>query len=238
VVILVVLCEPRRYPTRRVVSVAGERRRPGERHYLARSRARVPMTPHSRFFLVALLGAATWSSPVEASQRFPVVVQSSLGLAKAPPCTLCHQTDRGGENTTTQPFGRTVQRFGAVKKNDASLVHALEQANEEGTDSDGDCVPDIDELVATPPEDPNKRTRRGDAGLCALPEIPPIIKTGCIISSHGRTEFVTAVYCACLAVLVCRRGVTKIVRRKIHRRASRLNGRRTTVVPSSQGDWQ
>jgi hypothetical protein len=112
-----------------------------------------------------------------------------------------------------------MQDFGAVKKNDSALIRALERADAEGTDSDGDCIPDIDELVDTPPGDPNVRSKRGDAGVCAVPQRPPILKTGCTISSHDRTEFVTALSCACVVGLVCRRAGARIVRR-------RLNGRR------------
>lgn len=170
------------------------------------------MTWRSSSLVLVLLGVAMCATRAEASQHFPAVVQSTLGLKEAPPCTLCHQTDRGGENTTTQPFGRTMQRFGAVKKNDSSVVLALQRADEDGTDSDGDCVPDIDELVATPPGNPNGRAR--DAGVCGTPEIPPIIKTGCTVSSHCRNQFVTTVYSACLLVLVRRRARGKIVSRK------------------------
>jgi len=107
-----------------------------------------------------------------------------------------------------------MQEFGAVKKNDSALIRALQQVDAEGIDSDGDCIPDIDELVEKPPGDPNVRSKKGDAGVCAVPQRPPILKTGCTVSSHGRTEFVTALSCACVLVLVCRRTGTKIVRRR------------------------
>ena len=172
------------------------------------------MTIRRNISVFAFLAIVACATSAAASQHFPVVVQSSLGMETAPDCTLCHQTDRGGENTTTQPFGRTMQRFGAVKKNDDSVVHALQRANDELTDSDGDCIPDIDELVEKPPGDPNRRRTGGDAGVCAVPETPPVLKTGCTVSSHGRTEFVTLAYCVCSLVLVCRRARGKVVRRK------------------------
>ena len=172
------------------------------------------MTAWRRLSGPVFLAAALGTSGAAASSRFPAVIQASLGLDAEPPCTLCHQTDRGGENTTTQPFGRTMQEFGAVKKNDSALIRALQQVDAEGIDSDGDCIPDIDELVEKPPGDPNVRSKKGDAGVCAVPQRPPILKTGCTVSSHGRTEFVTALSCACVVVLVCRRAGAKIVRRR------------------------
>jgi hypothetical protein len=108
-----------------------------------------------------------------------------------------------------------VQRFGAVKKNDGSLITALQHADDEGTDSDGDCVPDIDELREKPPTDPDTRPAQGKK--CAVPALPPVLKTGCTVSSHTRTEFVTALYCVCLVVLVCRRTDARFVRRKLVR---------------------
>jgi len=172
------------------------------------------MTARRKLSVPVFLAIALYATGAAASSRFPAVVQSSLGMAEEPPCTLCHQTDRGGENTTTQPFGRTMQDFGAVKKNDSALIQAIQRANAEGTDSDGDCIPDIDELVEAPPSDPNVRSKKADAGVCAVPQRPPILKTGCTVSSHGRTEFVTALSCACVVVLVCRRAGAKIVRRR------------------------
>ena len=71
-----------------------------------------------------------------ASENFPNVVKGYLRLPKTPDCTLCHDSNKGGENTARKPFARTMQRFGAVKKNDDSLLAALRKADAEGTDSD------------------------------------------------------------------------------------------------------
>jgi len=98
--------------------------------------------------LFVLLGSATAfaAANAAASETFPGVIQAELGLKKAPDCTLCHQSNAGGENTATEPFGRTLQRFGVVKKNDQSLIEALQQIDYQDYDTDGDCVPDIVEL--------------------------------------------------------------------------------------------
>jgi hypothetical protein len=119
-----------------------------------------------------------------ASANFPSVVQAELGLRKAPDCVLCHQTDKGGENTTTQLFGRTMQRFGTTKKNNGSLVDALRKADALGTDSDGDCVPDTDELRAG--TNPNVVDGKDGGSKCAVETPPPTLETGCAIAAPRR----------------------------------------------------
>ena len=117
-----------------------------------------------------------------ASENFPNDVAKELHLKNAPECTLCHKSNLGGENTTTQPFGRTMQRLGAVKKNDDSLVAALREDEAEGIDSDGDCIPDAEELQANPPTNPNVPDGKGH---CQAPARAPELETGCSASPHG-----------------------------------------------------
>jgi len=141
----------------------------------------------ARFVVVGMLLA----TGARASEEFPLVVQNELGVKKAPDCTLCHQTELGGENTATQPFGRTMQKFGAVKKNDDSLKAALDRDDSEGTDSDGDCIPDTDELRAG--TNPNVADV-GDGGQhCEAPALPPTLQTGCSVSSRSRNTYAAAV---------------------------------------------
>ena len=179
-------------------------------------------------YTIAMVAVAALSaSSAVASQSFPLVVKSTLGLAKAPDCILCHESEKGGENTANQPFGRTMQRFGAVKKNDQSLVLALQRADAEGTDSDGDCMADIDELLAKPPTDPNVFDK-GDGGhVCEAPEIPPLLRTGCAQSSQNGVGSVTVLFNLCL-LLVARRTLSKIGKRG----AARMNAPSFVVVPS------
>jgi hypothetical protein len=95
--------------------------------------------------LVAALALVLVPSLAHATPNFPGTVQAHLGLAAAPPCTLCHQgpTQRG---TVTTPFGRTARSRGLVAYDEASLATALDAMEAEGKDSDGDGTSDIREL--------------------------------------------------------------------------------------------
>jgi hypothetical protein len=97
---------------------------------------------------VALAVALLSTSVAHASTVFPGEVQSHLGLKTTPACTLCHQTLAGGTGTATKPFGASIRAHGGVAGSTASIDSALDAMSKDGTDSDGDCVGDIAELVA------------------------------------------------------------------------------------------
>ena len=101
----------------------------------------------------AALGGAAWSRPAAASPTYPNLVQQHLSLSYAPPCSLCHQNGVTGYGTVTTPFGKSMRAAGLVAEDPASLNAALDQLAANNTDSDGDGVPDIQELVAG--TDPN-----------------------------------------------------------------------------------
>ena len=87
------------------------------------------------------------------SSIYPPEVRAHLSLSYTPACTLCHETESGGFGTVTTPFGRSMMARGLVAQNLGSLDTALDALAAEHTDSDGDGVPDIDELKAG--SDPN-----------------------------------------------------------------------------------
>lgn len=82
-------------------------------------------------------------------------VKNYLQLQQEPGCTLCHQDDDGGDDTVTRPFGESVRAFGAIGDEDVgSLTYALGEMEYYEVDSDGDTVPDMDELrQGTDPND-------------------------------------------------------------------------------------
>ena len=82
------------------------------------------------------------------SSIYPPEVRAHLSLSYTPACTLCHETESGGFGTVTTPFGRSMMARGLVAQNLGSLDTALDALAAEHTDSDGDGVPDIDELKA------------------------------------------------------------------------------------------
>jgi hypothetical protein len=103
-----------------------------------------------RALVVATLLAAGLA---QASSNYPAEVRAHLGLNYTPDCTLCHNVPSGGYGTVTTPFGTSMRARGLVAQNIRSLDTALDALAAEKTDSDGDGVPDIDELKAG--TDPN-----------------------------------------------------------------------------------
>ena len=83
-----------------------------------------------------------------ASSNYPAEIRAHLGLSYTPDCTLCHNVPSGGYGTVTTPFGTSMRARGLVAQNVQSLDTALDALAAEKTDSDGDGVPDIDELKA------------------------------------------------------------------------------------------
>lgn len=136
------------------------------------------LLPRCFFSLGIVAVAALSSAPALASLSFPPVIQSELGLVKAPDCTLCHRTDAGGFGTVTRPFGRTMMsQLGLTAANTAALRSALSGADAAKFDSDDDGVSDIDELrMGT---DPNV----GTSGVEAAPEVP-LPQTGCALRAN------------------------------------------------------
>jgi hypothetical protein len=154
--------------------------------------------------------------PAFASPVYPITIQTQLGLAKAPDCTLCHHDDNGGAGTVVRPFGRTMTgRFGLVGgSNIAALKSALEGDDAEHVDSDGDGVPDIDELRAG--TDPNVGVSGVESSDVPLPE------TGCSLPIRAATRSAKAWLFGLL--MACARFASLRRRRTSVRRAALLRG--------------
>jgi hypothetical protein len=110
-------------------------------------------------------------------------------LATTPDCTLCHANDLGGKGTISTYFGRTLLREGAEGNDDeGALKAALGAMDRQHVDSDGDGVPDIDELqMGTDPND-------GPGPSNAL----PTPQTGCALRAPNRDSGADAVWLSCL----------------------------------------
>jgi hypothetical protein len=117
--------------------------------------------------------------PALASPTYPPTIQSELMLEHMPDCTLCHRDDNGGLGTVIRPFGRTMlNHFQLTGNNNVNLLkEAIEGDDAEHLDSDGDGVPDIDELrMGT---DPNV----GASGVEAPLDVP-LPETGCAFAAR------------------------------------------------------
>jgi hypothetical protein len=93
------------------------------------------------------------AAPARAKSDFPVLVKNHLRLSYAPPCSVCHAKGNTGSGTVTTPFGWSMRAQGLTADNGQSVGKALDALASAKTDSDGDGVDDIDELVAS--DDPN-----------------------------------------------------------------------------------
>jgi len=140
--------------------------------------------------------AALTSNAALSSQSYPHQLATTLGLAKDPPCTICHRDLNGGTGTVTKPFGKTMQGFGLHSGDPASLAAAIQKSEQARADSDGDGVPDITELKNG--KDPNDASDEplaaGDAGLDAGPVtvtmlLIPEPEHGCSIAPRRRGTF-------------------------------------------------
>ena len=139
----------------------------------------------SRLLFLAFL--LTLSGIARATETYPEFVQSELGLAAAPECTLCHLTNEGQENTVRRPFGlQVLSHNGMGGGSRGSIRSALQAMEADGTDSDGDGRLDIPELQAG--GDPNIFDVR-DGGAAEPPPadaLPPPFETGCSVSIPSR----------------------------------------------------
>ncbi len=98
--------------------------------------------------LTGLLSAAWASFP------YPDALQSNVGGACTPQCTVCHATNSGGGGTVTMDFGKAMMVRGLSGGSDsASLAAAVDQMTTDEVDSDGDGTLDVDELALG--DDPN-----------------------------------------------------------------------------------
>jgi hypothetical protein len=99
-----------------------------------------------------------------------------------PDCLLCHSSLKGGAGTAIRPFGVTMSRLGVIGGNPGTLSAALIQARDEGTDSDGDCYGDYDEIIAG--FDPNDESDGPESCTSGGPGsyLGPLPRHGCSIA--------------------------------------------------------
>jgi hypothetical protein len=112
-----------------------------------------------------------------ADATFPPILKSHWGISSFPGatadgCTLCHQTDAGGNGTATRPFGKTMKALRVIGTSPDTLPPALDYDRSHVIDSDGDGVGDYQELVVdhTNPNDPKSYVKPPPKMMTTTPD--------------------------------------------------------------------
>jgi hypothetical protein len=113
------------------------------------------MTAPARIALAGLLVAfaSLPAKTARASESYPEAIERALGTPCPPACTTCHTSASGGELTANTPVGISSRRAGLKCCDTSGLFDVLATLEANGTDSDTDGTPDIEELRAG--TDPN-----------------------------------------------------------------------------------
>ncbi len=111
--------------------------------------------------LLLIVAGTLCALPASAVPRFTGVIASQLQLDYAPPCSVCHLTNKTDGATVTTPFGYALRARGLADGD--SLPLALTQLATDRADSDGDGVSDVDELKSA--TDPNSRANASLVGV-------------------------------------------------------------------------
>lgn len=107
----------------------------------------------SGLYLALVAAVLLVPTSARAEQQYPTVMQDHLALKYPPPCSVCHEKGNTGSATVITPFGWSMRGRGLVVEDPRSVTQALDALRDAHTDSDGDGVGDVDELVAS--SDPN-----------------------------------------------------------------------------------
>jgi hypothetical protein len=94
---------------------------------------------------IVLVNALMFPLKASAMPDFPGQIQQHLGLANPPSCIICHGSAQGG-GPVSQPFGQAMLADGLNSSGGVSLTAALDKMEADKTDSNGDGIPDIEEL--------------------------------------------------------------------------------------------
>jgi MYXO-CTERM domain-containing protein len=102
-----------------------------------------------------------------ANPYFPDTVKQQLGLSSAPECTLCHQTNSGGEGTVVTLFGKYLMSQGLKEGSKSSLITALSKAEAAKYDGNKNGIDDITDLKQG--NNPNKVNKPADGAAGSGP---------------------------------------------------------------------
>jgi hypothetical protein len=109
--------------------------------------------------MVALAHAA------QAKEQFRDAIATELHAPQKPPCSICHLGGKTSGATVFTPFAWTMRAYG-MSDSASSVRSAIQAVEAEKVDSDGDGVPDFQEIVdGTNPNAPGTATDIQDPQL-------------------------------------------------------------------------
>lgn len=119
---------------------------------------------------LVLAPSMTLSGRALAVSRFPSLIYHHLYAHYTvppyqPPCSLCHSRGSTGPGTAQTPFALSMKARGLDPNNTNSVAPALDAMQRDNVDSDGDGVPDIQEIEDdTDPNTPANVSLTGETG--------------------------------------------------------------------------
>lgn len=121
------------------------------------------------FCLCAGIALVVLAPAAHAREEFPGVIARTLNAPQDPPCSICHLGGKTSGATVFTPFAWTMRAHG-LSGSTSSVQSAIEGVKTDNVDSDGDGVPDWQEIVnGTNPNAPGTATDIQDPQLgCEL----------------------------------------------------------------------
>jgi hypothetical protein len=155
---------------------------------------RCALTWRRALMIAVLVGwpGAAWARP-----QFPEVIATTLEgtpPAHVPPCSVCHLGGKTSGATVFTPFAWAM-RVRGLTGDESSVASAIKKVQADGVDSDGDGVPDAQEIIDG--TDPN------NAGGATDLQDPQL---GCDLGGGARSGTAAAFLALAAFALVRRRG--------------------------------
>ena len=98
------------------------------------------------FSLCAGIALVVLAPAAHARKEFPGVIARELNAPKDPPCSICHLGGKTSGATVFTPFAWTMRAHG-LSGSASSVQSAIDGVKADNVDSDGDGVPDWQEIV-------------------------------------------------------------------------------------------
>src|SRR5450631_1613662 len=127
------------------LAVDGTGRDATGRHVLPDSNSRVSVMKRA-FSLCAGIALVVLAPAAHARKEFPGVIARELNAPKDPPCSICHLGGKTSGATVFTPFAWTMRAHG-LSGSASSVQSAIDGVKADNVDSDGDGVPDWQEIV-------------------------------------------------------------------------------------------